>query len=296
MRHDDLIQQLTALNPVPLAAGARLLSDEDSDAINVRARRLAAMSDLPAAARRSRRPALALAAILAGAALVATPAFGLHQKLVGFLEGEEAPRRVETAFGMLDVGAPPGMAPGVIAEQAREATSFPLSEGGRTVLWVAPTKTGGFCHFFSGALGGCRSKAENSAASPYVIGFGMTGPRGRVPFVIGGDISAASDVETLKLRFADGDETTIPIVWVSAPIEAGFYLYEVPREHWEAGSRPALLIGLGADGAEVARQALPTEFGTERDQAATTAPRSRGSLPTDLPQTRIKGPSGWGTK
>lgn len=213
---------------------------------------------------RSRRPTFALAAALSGAALAAAPAFGLHHKLIGFFDGDQAPARVETAFSMLDVGAPPDMAPSVISEQAREVSSCPLSDGGQTVLWVAPTKTGGFCHFFSGALGGCRSKAENSATSPYVIGFGMTGPRGRVPFVIGGDIPAASNVETLKLRFADGNETTIPIEWVSAPIDAGFYLYEVPREHWEPGHLPAMLIGLGADGEEVARQPLPKDFGTQR--------------------------------
>lgn len=211
-----------------------------------------------------RRPAFALAAALAGTALVAAPAFGLHHKLIGFFDGEAAPARVETAFGMLDVGAPPDMAPGVIADEAREVTSFPLSEGGRTELWVAPTESGGFCHFFSGALGGCRSKAENSATSPYVIGFGMTGPRGRVPFVIGGDIPAASDVETLKLRFADGTETTVPIVWVSTPIDAGFYLFEVPREHWERGRLPTALIGLDKDGAEITRQPLPNDFGTQR--------------------------------
>jgi hypothetical protein len=176
---------------------------------------------------------------------------------VPFFDGERAPDRVEKAFATLDVGAPPHMAPGIVPGQARRVAGFPLRAGGQTTLWVAPTREGGFCHFFSGALGGCRSKAENSADSPYVIGFGMTAPRGRVPFVIGGDVPAASSVETLEVRFADGHSESVPLTWVSAPIHAGFYLYEVPVAHWDPGHRPVALVGLDGAGNEVASQALP---------------------------------------
>jgi hypothetical protein len=97
-----------------------------------------------------------------------------------------------------------------------------------------------------------------------VIGFGMTAPRGRVPFVIGGDVPAASDVETLEVQFADGQTAPIPVTWVSAPIDAGFYLYEVPTAHWDPGHRPVALVGLDGEGREVATQPLPTDFSKPR--------------------------------
>jgi len=109
-------------------------------------------------------------------------------------------------------------------------------------------------------LGGCRSKAENSAGSPYVIGFGMTAPRGVVPFVVGGDVPASSAVEKLEIRFEDGSEDSIAVTWVSAPVDAGFYLYEVPAAHAGPGHRPTALVGIDREGREVASQTLPTEF------------------------------------
>jgi hypothetical protein len=152
------------------------------------------------------------------------------------------------------------MAPEVIAGEARAVRSYTLADGSTTTLWVAPTRGGGFCHMFERALGGCRSKAENSSASDYIVGFGMTGPRGRVPFVIGGDVNGTAGVASLTVLFEDGDSADVELTHVSEPINAAVYLFEVPAGHWDPGHRPVELVARRADGTVADRQTLPTRF------------------------------------
>ncbi|MDQ2911278.1 MAG: hypothetical protein M3R39_09740 [Actinomycetota bacterium] len=220
-----------------------------------KARRLAARR------RALRLGATALIAIVA--VFAATPAFGLRGRLIQvFASSEPAPSRVVKDFAELDLAAPAGMATGVIADEARDVLEVPLSTGKTAVLWVAPTRSGGFCLGLStsgprsGGGGGC----DRDRSLRFSPGLSIPGPftsDGRIlrpPVVIDGDtlIARAARVE---VRYEDGAVAETPVVWVSAPIEAGFFIYEIPEAHWEAGHRPSVLVVKDRDGKELARAA-----------------------------------------
>lgn len=106
--------------PDPIAAplGALRNQMDDSDWREVRAR----------ASRTPRRVVMGtVVAVLA--ALVAAPAFGLHEPILSFFSGERAPKPVQVDFASLDEGAPEGMAPGVIAAETRQVATIRLSDG-----------------------------------------------------------------------------------------------------------------------------------------------------------------------
>jgi hypothetical protein len=63
-------------------------------------------------------------------------------------------------------------------------------------------------------------------------------------------IEGAADAE---VRFEDGTSATIPVVWLSAPINAGLFGYEVPRSHWAIGHRPTLVVLHDGEGNELGR-------------------------------------------
>jgi hypothetical protein len=200
--------------------------------------------------------AVGLAAIVA-----ATPALGLRGQIVQFFgRGEPAPAPVVKDFGEIDVGAPPGMATGVIAGEARDVMEVPLSTGKTAVVWVAPTQAGGFCGFTSTSGrhstggGGC----DRDRSLPFSPGLSIPGPispQGEIlapPVVFDGD-TLIHGATTVEIRFEDGESARTPVVWVSSPIDAGFFVYEVPEAHWRAGHRPVALVLEDSDGNELAR-------------------------------------------
>jgi hypothetical protein len=200
--------------------------------------------------------AVGLAAILA-----ATPAFGLRGQIAElFGSGEPAPPPVVESFGQIDVGAPPGMATGVIPNQTRDVMEVPLSTGKNAVVWVAPTRSGGFCLFTSTegrdsmGGGGC-DRDRQGQFSPGLTVPGPISPEGEIeapPVVFDGD-TLIHGATTVEIRYEDGESARTPVVWVSTPIDAGFFVYEVPEAHWAAGHRPTALILEDADGKELAR-------------------------------------------
>jgi hypothetical protein len=198
--------------------------------------------------------------------LAATPAFGLRGQLAElFGSGEPAPPPVVKDFGQIDVAAPPGMATGVIAGQARDVLEVPLSTGKNAVVWVAPTRSGGFCVFTStegrGSTGG--GGCDRDRQGRFAPGLSIPGPispDGEIeapPVIFDGDtlIHGATQVE---IRFEDGDSATVPVTWVSEPIDAGFFVYEVPQAHWGAGHRPTTLVLEDQDGNELASESQVT--------------------------------------
>jgi hypothetical protein len=188
--------------------------------------------------------------------LTATPGLGLRGKL--FSSGKPAPTVVVKDFAQLEAFAPAGMGPGVIAGQSREVVRVPLSTGKSAVLRVAPTRAHGFCIDLStrgpGAEGGGGCDSERSL--PFSPGLSIPGPispQGEIlkpPVVLDGDtlLRGAARVE---IRFEDGKVAVTPVVWVSKPIDAGFFVYEVPKDHWRAGHRPSTLAVLSASGREL---------------------------------------------
>ena len=183
--------------------------------------------------RAARRRRLALVAAFGAAALaavlVATPARALVRDVLPFWNQPSASQPDQRAFAEMNVGAPPGMSPDVVAGDTREVAHGTFGGMSRT-LWVAPTKDGGFCFLWSPGGGGCNSgthrialgwtalsatranvQGSQDAGFEWVTGFAMT--------------PSVSDV---VIRFSDGASVHPNVTWVSAPINAGFFAYDVP--------------------------------------------------------------------
>jgi hypothetical protein len=182
-------------------------------------------------ARRGPPRRVALLAAAAAAVAVAAPASGLHEPIIDFFAGERATDRVLPNFAYMDVGAPPGMATGVIAGETRRVVTVRLSDGAHE-LWVAPTHAGGFCELWTGMSGGC----DRLGTVPLSVTYGGA------PFVVTGHADA-DYVHSVEARYADGTTEPVDLDWVGAPINAGFFAYEPDR-----GRVPDELVGLGANG------------------------------------------------
>ncbi len=181
-------------------------------------------------ARRRRRVGVA-SALAAVVAVSVASAYALGHPIVDFQKSPKGPIQIVNDFGSLEVGAPLGMAPGVLPHEARRITSVTI-DGKQHVLWVAPTKKGGFCEQWSDLVGGCRADRHDRFAERIDVTYGGSGP----DFLAGSFFQSAA--ARLELAYADGTAEEIPFVWVTAPIDAGFYLFRVPDAHRVDGQRP----------------------------------------------------------
>jgi hypothetical protein len=222
------------------------------------------------------RPRLALALAAAAVAVVAAaPAFGLGGKLVRiFARGEPAPAPVERSFAGLDAGAPPGFQTGVVASQTRK-----IVLPGNVALWIAPTRKGGFCLFVEGGGGQCDTARALTFWPTFSIGgdFSHQGVIENGPVLIDGS-TTLGDAASVEVQFEDGSSVTIPVVWVSAPIDAGFFGYDVPAAHLRVGARPTLLVLRDANGNEL-----------RRDSSAFEVPAFRQGPETGLAPCMVRG-------
>jgi hypothetical protein len=211
------------------------------------------------ARRGHRRRQVSVTLALGGAvALVVASAYAFGHPIVDFGSAPKGPPKIVDDFGSLEVGAPAGMAPGVLPEEARRITSVRI-DGKERVLWVAPTKKGGFCESWSQFVGGCRADRHDAFSKHIDVGGTQD--------VFGGSFFQQSG-SRLEIEYADGTTDDVPFVWVTAPIDAGFYLFRVPDAHRVDGHRPAKIRLLDDDGKVVAedpvpfQQAAPPSFAT----------------------------------
>ena len=220
--------------------------------------------DVRRRARRSRvrKTALVLAAAIA-AILVAAPAVGLPRVIVDWVGAEPAPHDMQVEFDQLvgGAGGPLQFDPRVIPNAARKVTTVE-HEGKEHVLWVAPTARGGFCLLWIHGSGGCiadrelpRVPTRPGELNPLLLGATWGGNGSAVTQVDGALL--APETDRLTLEYVDGSESDIPVVWVSAPIDAGFYRYWIPPEHREPGHEAGALVARDHDGTVLARQLNP---------------------------------------
>ena len=214
-----------------------------------------------------RRPRFALSALLLAllVALLATPAFGvqgfvlglLGRKNVSFANSRSAPNEVKKQFLDLAIGAPPRWAPQVIAAQARVVGTFSIA-GHPRKLWVAPTRRGGYCYTFELSFGGCRQENgdRSSRFSATWEGASANFPRSELVARVGGDITLPSATKITAL-FADGTTRDIPFIWVSRPIAAGFFTYDIPVAQQSKQHRLLSLALYGSNGHLLRRQTFP---------------------------------------
>jgi hypothetical protein len=226
--------------------------------------------------RRHPRPSIAIAIAAAAAAVVAAaPALGLGGKLVRLFDsGEPAPAPIERSFAELDADAPPELATGVAASQTRK-----LVLPGDVALWIAPTNRGGFCLFVEGGGGQCDTARALEFWPTFSIGgdYSHQGVIENGPVLIDGS-TTLDDAASVEVQFEDGSSVTIPVVWVTTPIDAGFFGYDVPAANLRVGARPKLLILRDADGNEL-----------RRDSSAFLVPAFRQGPSTGLAACLVRG-------
>jgi hypothetical protein len=131
-----------------------------------------------------------------------------------------------------------------------------LSVNGRGhVLLVVPTTEGGFCTSLSGPYGGTGCpltavvRGREGILAPDVIGDAGG------PILFDGYFTFPSAARLL-VTYQDGQRATIPFVWVTSPIRAGFFLYDLTA-HRRAGHRPAFVTLFDAYGRQLAERQLP---------------------------------------
>jgi hypothetical protein len=202
--------------------------------------------------------------LLALVVVVAAAAYVLGHPVIDFGKAQKGTRKVVDDFGSLQVGAPSqAMAPGVLPHQVRAITAVSI-DGKTHTLYVAPTKKGGFCFQWSQLMGGCRADRHDKFAS-HVDAGGMAGPHG-MTILNGSFFQAAGD--RLEVEYADGEKNDIPFVWVTAPINAGFYLYRVPDAHRRAGHQPVSITLYDASNRVIDRERIlggePPDFVSHR--------------------------------
>ena len=231
--------------------------------------------------RRARRPLLA-AAIVVAAIAVAAPAFGLHRQILDFFETAPAPEKIRLEFDRYGRGAPPGMDPGVVAGSARE---IPLRfSHGTYMLWVAPTADGGFCFRLehSGSCAPARPKpfdfSRRGDVNAHLIGGPWTADEEGIVSAVGGPLRSPK-IERLKAVYADGEEVELEFVWISPPIDAGFFAYEVPERHQTRARALTALVALDADGDVVARRSFPLLDPDDVPRVVTLPDGERAQLP-----------------
>lgn len=198
------------------------------------------------AARRIRRRKLVLASTaISMAALVTAPALAVALGAIDFWSSDPAPEEAKLHFAELNRGAPPGMAPGVNAQDARSVLSKELYNDTRT-LWVAPTAEGGFCYTLSRIAGTCTSAKPRDP-----LGFVVTQASQQSPTLVFGAVSAR-DATSLDVVQDDGRRTSTALAWVTPPIDAGLFIVEVPPGH-----RVSSVVARNEDGDVVARKLVP---------------------------------------
>lgn len=249
----------------------------EHDALEERFAALAtrASGDWPDVRRRARRMRLRTAALVLStclvAVVVAAPAVGLHRGVVDWFQTEPASDETQLEFLRFGVLVSSRMnRPEVIPNSAREVTTVQLSSG-PTTLAVAPMKSGGFCWRWSGRGPGAGCVSERTVVdlrmpgvNAYALGVSgvFEGSQQGLPLVVSGNL-LETDIERLVLEHEDGGSVELPVVWVSAPIDAGFYLYEIPERNRVRARRAVALAGYDREGKLVAR--YPFQFPAPED-------------------------------
>lgn len=207
--------------------------------------------------RRRLRSPVAIAAALALAIVVAAPAVGLRGRIVRlFADAQPAPHRVVRSFDDWNGLGGPKVEAGRAVKVLK--TRVPRVGPDATVtLWLAPVKGGGFCtgHAFGG--GECDT-IRNNRLGVTVSLHGRLTPDGKIltgPVLLDGN-TGLEHADSLVLRFEDGDTASVPLVWVTAPVDTGFFVYGVPERHWQKGHLPTTLTLLAADGDELDKREI----------------------------------------
>jgi len=227
---------------------------------------LPAFRELPAERRAEHRALIAsrlgrrsghrklLVNLLATAVVFLAPTVALRHEIVDFWSAEPAPGPGQLYFGSLHTAEARSKFgdPSITPDGAAREVMRVVLDGESRPLWVVPTKEGSFCyrlHFTLSCL-----TPENRNGAMRIGGGGLMAGDG-VDWVDGPVLDEA--VQQLEILYQDGERVKIPFVWVSPPIDAGLYAYDIPREHEQPGHLAVAVIGLDEGGDEIAHHCLP---------------------------------------
>jgi hypothetical protein len=158
-------------------------------------------------------------------------------------------------------------------------------------LYVAPEKGGGFCYLWTDADGGClpaklpSETAAKRAMGPLGVSWFATGDG--YPLLVDGWVRTGA-TKTVEARFADGTKATIPVTWVSAPVNAGFLVYPVPAGHRTRDDALTSVVALDASGKVLGRQSFSLTKPLDEDVLQTLPDGTKESLPRRAQATRAR--------
>jgi hypothetical protein len=214
---------------------------------------------LLAAVQPPRRRRVVLAVAVALAVFAAAPTLAFQRELVDFWSAEPAPGPIQLDFDRLRQSSVDARARGFGGPDwtpvgtAREVLATTV-DGKRESLWVVPTEDGGFCLRWV-FYGSCHVPGDGTEAMK-LGGGGLATDHGEGSAWIVGRV-IAPEIREIELVYEDGDRGKVPFVWVSPPIDAGFYAFGIPADRQVPGRLGGVLVGLDEDGNEVAHQCLP---------------------------------------
>jgi hypothetical protein len=216
--------------------------------------------------RRRKRLVLVAAAVGLLATFLATPALGLRDQIAQLFGADKRPP--DAIVRLLTNQDPQGVL-GLMPSKARPAITVEIPGYGHMTIWAAPMTGGGFC-----ITGG--SACDVHRAFGFAPTLTVTGPTSRdasykdprdVHVIVRGD-TLVRGAETLAAHYEDGSVERRPIAWVGKPIDAGFFIYEIPKRHWEAGKRLVALAVEDADGRVLARDTKVAGYFRETQRQA----------------------------
>jgi hypothetical protein len=181
---------------------------------------------------------VALAAVVCAAAATAAS--------LGLFGSTPAPPSVTAQLAAQDDGAPPALDPMVEPETAGRLISISTASGTVTLI-VARASRADWCagleySWLEGAGVGCTG--PGGTQPPITVAVSIPGVLGHSPAYIWGRV-AASPATTLRLDFADGTQTPLPL-------SAGFFLYELDPDTLTSHGRLVQLVALGDSNTEIA--------------------------------------------
>jgi hypothetical protein len=83
----------------------------------------------------------------------------------------------------------------------------------------------------------------------------LSAPPDGIPIWVAGHVSAKY-ADSVEIRFEDGSVARPAITWVSTPIDAGFFAYDIPADHQVIGHRAASVVALDSHGERVTEEQL----------------------------------------
>lgn len=177
----------------------------------------------PRRTRRGRTIVALGAAIVCAASVAVAPALGVHLGPVAFWAAPHAPHTAQEAFNSKTVGLQ-GLDVHWLNVGETRVIAVEQFRGERMRLFVAPLRAGGFCYVWAlkpddagvwiNEMGGCGIPGQSLAFSYDDTRLSL--------------VADATQVDRIALTLSNGHIVYPAVHWVSAPVKAGFVLYQPP--------------------------------------------------------------------